>query len=55
MSAAENLALRRRIRVLMDTVDEHREQWLNKQIELEQMERRLDAVSSALRDRDRGD
>lgn len=52
MSAAAKLVqCQQRTRSLMDRVDEYREQWVNKQIECEQMERRLASVSGVLRER----
>ena len=42
---------RNRVRQLMDRVDQYREQWVNKQLECEERQRRLSVISGALRER----
>ena len=52
MSAAAKLAqCGKRVRDLMDRLDQYREHWTNKQIECEELQRRLAVVSGALRER----
>jgi Sec7-like guanine-nucleotide exchange factor len=50
-SPAKLIAMKRRVDMMCDTIDDLREQWVHKQLEVEQRTRRLEAVTQLARER----
>ncbi|MCA1807131.1 MAG: hypothetical protein LC687_04690 [Actinobacteria bacterium] len=48
MSKTKELALKRRVEWMADTIDELREQWANKQLECEFLQQRIEDLESRL-------